>query len=526
MEELLRAVADLKVTLDKDFREIVLALTQEPFDVIKDMIHNENPDEGFLKDKDWAIVMDTCLKFDRFSVFEMLLDEGVRPDVVIPGQFCMSTHDRALLQVAVAAGKHAAVQLLLRKNVNVNKVLEHTHQPHVYSPMHCRSIMCPVFSNDDPEMMKLLLDRYDQSCNWDGKCTLYMACITGATKCALSLLKNLQYKEHVNLSDVRLHHIPIFETTLLPILYYMGVKKDIYTSDDLGECLHADINCLDSPIQEPFIADDIELLLGLGAPVNFEVNGKTPLDSLLQRSINVTDLDTEKALVGTLPKAVSLLLHHGARAQFKSVNAFLFSLFLIVLVIHRKGHLRPVLQEPLNFFFKMISLFRKDEFSKQILGSQSPSTSQNQQYFETFLDCPHYETLFKTIVCQSDCSSLLGAIKVCVLDLDITDFVHTLSNIIRIPRSVFCTDRCDCQSLFDWTLMCIWPHKVHQTYIQKLHDSVSTDQCPEIYEHFPFDRSLKDLARVSILSTLCFPRSVSARKLPIPQSVQEYLCLQ
>ena len=537
IEELLRAVAslglddgdeDLYTLMDKDFCKIQLALLHElPLTVIKDIIHNGNPDEGFSKDQQWAFVMTLCLFLDRLDVFEMLLDEGVRPDLIIPGQLIINKYDTPLLHSAVGTGNYAAVQLLLRKNANVNKVLEHPHRPDVYSPKHCRSIMCTVFSNDDPGMMKLLLERYDQSCNWDGKCTLSMACHKGAEKCALSLLKKTEYKEHVNLSDVRLHHIPFNKTTLLPILYDMGVKKGIYTPNDLGECLwYADANCLDSPIQEPFIADDVELLLGLGAPVNFEVDGHTPLDLLLQPII-LTKHDVQRPLFRTLPKAVSLLFHHGARAQFKFVNAFLFSVFVHVILIHRKKH--PVLlEEVLDFFFKMISLLWKDEFSKQIVGSQSPSPSPIEERFEWFLGQPCYKTLCESIICRSDCSSLLGATKVCVLDLDITEpiFKHSLSNIFCVPRPVSCTDRCDCQSLFAWTLMSISPHKKHQTYIQMLHDSASKDQCAKICQHFPFDRSLKDLARVSVLSTLHLPRSVSAKKLPIPRSLQEYLCLQ
>ena len=531
MEELLRAIAalgledgdeDINTLMDKDFCKIQVALLHElPLNVIKDMIHNRNPDEGFSKDQQWAIVMSICLFLDRLDVFEMLLDEGVRPDLIIPGQLLTNKCDTPLLHSAVATGNYAAVQLLLRKNANVNKVMEHPRELYMYAPMHCQSIMCPVFSNDDPEMMKLILEGYDRSCNWDGKCTLYMACHKGATKCVLSLLKNPEYKEHVNLADVRLHHIPSNKATLLPILYDMGVKEGIYTPNDLGECLHADAYCRDLPIQAPFLDGDIELLLSLGAPVNLKVDGFTPLDTFLK---SILWDDIQKALFGTLPKAVSVLLHHGARAQFKIVNNFLGTLFLDVIFVHRTEH-PDLSEEILNFFFKMVFLLRKDEFSKQILGSQSPNPSTSQERFEMFLEQPCYKTLCES---QSECSSLLGAIKVCVLDFVDTDidFECALSEMIRVPRSVFCTNRCNCQSLFAWTLMSIWQHKKHQRYIQMLHDSASKDQCAKICQHFPFDRSLKDLARVSILSSLHLPRSVSAKKLTIPQSLQEYLCLQ
>ena len=506
MEEFLRAVADLNVTLDKDFREIVLALAQElPFDVIKDMIHNGNPDEGFLKDQEWAIVLATCLKFDRLDVFEMLLDEGVKPDLVIPGQFMILRYDTVLLQTAVATRKYAMVELLLRRNANVNTVLEHSHKGHMYPPMHCwsinhithcRSIMCPVFSNDDPEMMKLLLEGYDQSCNWDGKCTLYMACRKRAVKCALSLVKNQQYKEHVNLSDTLLYQLPLNKATLLPILYDMGVKEGIYTPDDLGKCLNADAKKSYLLTQEPCIAGDIELLLSLGAPVNFKVNGQTPLDVLIQPII-VINHNLQKALFGYLPKAVSLLFHHGAKVQFRFVNCFLFSSLITAMLIHKHKH-PELLEEALDFFFKMIFLFRKNEFSKHILGSQSPSPSPtpNHKGFEMFLGKACHKKHCESTICRSDCSSLLGAFRVCLLDLDEIGFViaYTLYNSVRYPSSGICSDRCDCQSLFACTLMCLWPHKEHQEYIQMLHDSVSKDQCAKICQHFPFDRSLKDLA--------------------------------
>ena len=532
MEEFLRVVANLNVTLDKDFREIVLALTQELlFDVIKDMIHNGNPDEGFLKDQEWAKVIETCLEFDCFDVFEMLLNEGVRPDVVIPGEFIPSPQDDHLLQVAVKTGQYEEVHHLLMKDVNVNKALDHhSHRFDEYSPKHCRSIMCPVFRKDDPEMMKLLLQVYDQSCNWDGKCTLSMACHMGAVKCALSLLKDPEYDKHVNLAHVRLHHIPFNKTTLLPILYDMGVKKGIYTSDDLGVCLHAAANCKitirGSAVYMASIAGYIEMLLSLGAPVNFEVNGKTPLDILLHP---ILVFDTGRACFGTFAKALSLLLHHGARAQLKFVNCFIFSLFITVIFIHRTEH--PSLSGGvLAFFFEMISLFRKDEFSKQILGSESPSPSGKPKWFEKFLYWPNYERLSKSVIYWSDYSSLLDAIKVCVLDLDIYEygFECALGDVFRGNRSLHYSlrYRFDCQSLLAWTLMSIWPHERHQKYIEMLHGTAKEEQHAEICQHFPFDRSLKDLARVAVLSTLCLPRSVSAKKLPIPRSLQEYLCLQ
>ena len=483
---------------------------------------SDNYNQHFTDLQQWELI-NSAVVMRRSDILKALLDRGINPN--IKGFKGTWWPEISILQSVVEESSPEMLRLLCSYNVNANNVSKHDHPLGFEHISDCKSIMCCVFQKDDPDMMKLLIKDYNVIHNWDGTCALYMACKLGAYKCAQLLLEDSDYREHVNLSEVSLYETMINKSQMIPLLYEAGVKEGLYTPNDLGFCLYEIIRDRDYKNQALDLADDINMLLSLGAPVDYDagfLNKKTVLDVLLKPMYIFTSQHAMKVMV----RAVSLLLMHGAKAKFSIVNEYLYSMYIRVIQIHKYEDVEATSNIATLFVNMMHALYNK-EFSEQIEGPSTITTVHHGLALPS--DSNMFASILQKHTDQPQCILIKQAIRFAVLNID---WPIQYSSVFFVENLM---QECSCLSYLVRFWLPVWPHTEYQQFLKEVHnmkeqeeqeqEGGSETQHDELSWDIPYLRSLKELTRVALFSSLCLPRTVAVEGILLPNALKQYVCL-
>ena len=488
---------------------------------------SDNFDQHFSDLQQWELI-NSAVVTHRSDILKMLLEKGISPN--IKGLKSRWHGEMSLLQNVIqeSSGESSPemLRLLCNYNVNINNISEHGHSFKFIS--HCKSAMCCVFQYDNPDMMKLLIEDYDITYNWNGTCTLYMACKLGAYKCAQVLFEDTKYREHVNLSEISLYEVMYNKANLLPVLYEAGVQEGVFTPDDLGFCIWELVRNMCRYGDD--LADDIEILLNFGSPTNYTAGLLSTTSATSKVTINILELLLENTCskvyghqLDSFAGAVYLLFLHGAMAKSSVVNEYLLYFFYNVLRNHQDEFTLSSNEAKTLFLCTMHTTYSK-KFSKQIEG---PSTTRKQTPNLAILSDSN-GNIPSTLLEPSDqpqCFPLKQAIRLAILNIDFKEW--SLEEILKDVLANHAKE-CSCLSYAIRTWLPVWPHKEYQEFIKKVLNEIKEEpgtQSNALDQYKPHCRSLKELTRIVIFNSLCLPRTVAIESLIVPNTLKQYLCL-
>ena len=435
------------------------------------------------------------------SLFVWLFEIGISPDFftqLVPFSFV------SLLEEAVHKKSHDVIKVLMDNDVNFNEGEGY---------LRCHGIMCLVLLNDNPTLMELFLPKYDRSRNNEGKSLLYKACQFGAYRCAEVLLQ--RHRGDTNLAEISFSDCMKNRAMVISVL--CRAEGAVYTPDELGFCLlealdwknvYGNKRSLYDHYEEDRIGY-IDLLLSCGANVNLEspcsTGNVTPLEQLMSPTYGLL----KTCPPSLLEKALSLLLFHGSIAHWQRLNQFLSGQFYNVMCRHDIS---------LSFLSIMSTLYSKEHF-KQIKGPM--------------VDCEigqrssEWSTLLQEEV--RHVSSKNEQKKGCILNPEIIRlaFLYLDINVVGFslcyPPTL--STHCTCMKYGLSLLASTLKYSDYQKFIRRT-----------FYEKYSYTvlhalqlsdmRSLKDRTRAIIINSLCRPRALSIKELPLPQCLQAYLCLK
>ena len=492
-------------------------------EIIETASQDKSLSECFPLQSQWDQII-AVLKANRGDVLELLLKNGISPDITCPeGQ---RNAGITALQVAAEVEKLDLVKILMDHGANVNtgKAL-YTHKFR-YSklsakfPPNCENALCIALGKDHQPLMKLLLPGYDPSYHPQGRSPLHLACKARATKCITCLLQDPEIKTVIDPSDVPLRFGYLPGMNVVPILYEEGCRQETYSSYDLGLCL-SDVTrvthtCSDRALRRNLRSDleeMINMLMELGADVNFKSaqNKPTPLGGLL----NTIYLKADSHIVR---RAILILLNHGATIKFNVVNNFFIRNCGIML------HCSPEDSEDIaKHLMDVMSLVYNVQNANHVIGWPPRPDSTFQEPDDEYI---------KNMCCAGDIVAPVSpmveqVIRLIILNVNMPfdDFVDVPCS--HIPTLPECPQGC-IRFLVQRTS--ILPHRAYQLVANKVltimdNEAVTGRKCKTVMEHFPLVRSLKSLSRVTILENLPFPRTVTVEKVLPPKILQNYVCL-
>ena len=451
-----------------------------------------------------------AIHFDDPCMFVRWFENGMSPDVFTQR---LSSRKVSLLRLAVGRKSYNVIKVLLDNDVNINLVPDNASPMFARPDSSRRSIMCSVLEDDDPTLMELLLPKYDRNYNWEGKSLLYMACQLGAYRCAEVLLQ--RYRGDTNLAEISVRDDMRNKAMIISVL--CRTEGAVYTTDDLGFCLKEAVNSRNASGNSSLYnqyegdrTDYVNLLLTCGANVNLELPSSrgnvTPLEELLY----LPKFPGPPQFHRFVEKALSLLLSHGSIANWPHVNIMLSCYLFGVICLH---------EEEIRLFFLSImsKLYSKEHF-KQIKGPMVDcEIGQRSSEWSTLLQAE--DTDVSSVSKQkTDCLLNLEIIRLAILYLNIDFHIHYY--FFKVPRY------CRCRKYFLGLFVSTLKDSDYQEFIK----AIPTDNP---YRCHRLDavrcsnlRSLKERTRATILNSLCLPRSLSIKELPLPQCLQAYLCLK
>ena len=528
-------LSDQSEVSESSLQRITQAIQEDlPLVYLREIIETASQDKGlgecFPLHSQWDQII-AALKANRGDVLELLLKNGISPDITCPeGQ---RNAGITALQVAAELEKLDLVKILMdhRANVNTGKAL-YTHK-FKYSklsamfPPNCENALCIALGKDHPLLMKLLLPGYDPSYHPQGRSPLHLACKARATKCITCLLQDPEIKTVIDPSDVPLRFGYLPGVNVVPILYKEGCRQGAYSSYDLGLCLcyvtrvtHTrSCYCSGKALRKSLRSDleeMINMLVELGADVNFESAEykSAPLEGLL-KTIYLKDDSS------ILRHAIFTLLSHGATVKFIVVNDFFLRNCAIML------HSSP--EECLDMakhLLDTMSHIYNVQNADHVIGLPPRPDSTFQEPDDEYM---------KNMCTVGDIAAPLSptveqAIRSIILNVDLTfvDLEYAPCSHIHYPILPECPEGC---ITFLVQRTSILPHRAYQLVANMVHmvmddEAVTGRKCETVMEHFPLFRSLKSLSRVTILENLPFPRTISVEKLLLPKIIQNYVCLQ
>ena len=538
---------DVSLTNELSFQRIIEAIrANTTLALLKKVIemecsNNANLSELLTLQSQWDLIV-AAVRADRGDALEVLLQKGISPDIKDPSKyFCLTA-----LQLAAELERLDLVKILLghKANVNVGKLIHksmfgHSTHPSMRHP-NCENAMVVAFWHDNPVLMKLLLPGYDPSCIPDGKSPLYLAFRARAIKCITSLLTDPELQTVIDPSEVPLNFGFVSGQNLIPMLYEVGCRQGVYSSDDLnrflsdithipntgtcsclgyGPCIgrrNRSCPCKARNLGTHFHCKLEELmatLLDLGADVNFTSpeTKTTPLEGVLKAIYFKTDSDTVKG-------ATCFLLNHKATARFSVVNGFFLHLCTTML---QSAHVYAM-QHIDYYILDMMHLLHAPDNLKLIKGWRSRIC--DQEYPE-----PDHETI-RDICCITRDESPLSqkveeAIRLLVLNVDIS-FTELIKSVFK-PGTQCPEER----YMFLVQITSVLPHKAYQLMVRKVHmvkdsEAVNKVQNQTLSQHFPSVPPLVQLTRATVLKYLPFPRTISSEALGLPMVLQRYVCLK
>ena len=466
-------------------------------EIIETASQDKSLGECFPLHSQWDLVL-AALKANRGDVLELLLKNGISPDITCPkGQ---RNAGMTALQMAAELEKLDLVKILMdhRANVNTGKAFHNCtfrhFNPLATLPPNCENALCTALLKDHPPLMKLLLPGYDPSYHSKGKSPLRLASIARATKCITCLLQDPEIKTKI---------------------------EEAYSYYDLGLCLSAITQethnvrgfrkILCSNLEEM-----INMLMELGADVNFKSaqNKPTPLGGLLNTAYWKVDSHIVR-------RAIPTLLNHGATVKFNVVNNFFIRNCAIML------HRSPKEGEDIaKHLLEVMSHIYTVQNANLVLGLPPRPDSNFQEPDDEYI---------KSMCCVGDIAAPVApiveqVIRLIILNVDMTfvDFIHVPCSHIPHPILPKCPEGC---LTFLIQRTSILPHRAYQLVANKVvmvmdNEAVTGRKYETVMEHFPLVCSLKSLSRVTILENLPFPRTISVEKLLLPKILQSYVCLK
>ena len=552
---------DVSPANELSFKRIIKAIRENVTiaqlqDILETTCSDTSLSECFPLQAQWDLIC-AALEENRGDILEVLLQTGISPDIRCPKGFYNS--GITALQMAANLGVLDLVKILLyhKANVNVGKLIHesmfgHSTHPSMRHP-NCENALVVAFWQHNPVLMKLLLPGYDPSCFPNGKSPLHLAFRARAIKCITSLLTDPELQTVIDPSEVPLNFGYVTGQNLIPMLYEVGCRQGVYSSDDLNRFL-SDIthiqntgtcSCLgygacigrrnrSCPFKARNLGTHFHLkleelmatLLDLGADVNFTSpeTKTTPLEGVLKAIYFKTDSDIVKG-------ATCLLLNHKATARFSVVNGFFLHLCTIMLQSAQVDteQIRLYVMLTLNeteqvakYILDMMCLLHAPDNLKLIKGSRSRIC--DQEYPE-----PDNETIRDICCITSDDPPLSRkveeAIRLIVLNVDIS-FTELIKSVLK--RGSQCREA---RYMFLVQITSVLPHTAYQLMAHKVHmvkDSEASNKvrAQAISQHFLSFPSLKQLTRVTILDRLPFPRTISSEALGLPKVLQSYVCLK
>ena len=555
--------SDVSPANELSFKRIIKAIRENVTiaqlqDILEMACSDTSLSECFPLQAQWDLIC-AALEENRGDILEVLLQTGISPDIRCPKGFYNS--GITALQMAANLGVLDLVKILLyhKANVNVGKLIHesmfgHSTHPSMRHP-NCENALVVAFWQHNPVLMKLLLPGYDPSCIPDGKSPLYLAFRARAIKCITSLLTDPELQTVIDPSEVPLNFGYVTGQNLIPMLYEVGCRQGVYSSDDLnrflsdithipntgtcsclgyGACIgrrNRSCPCKARNLGTHFHCNLEELmatLLDLGADVNFTSpeTKTTPLEGVLKAIYFKTDSDIVKG-------ATCLLLNHKATARFSVVNGFFLHLCTIMLqsaqvnteqianYVMPKGSLDEI-EHVAKYILDMMCLLHEADNLKLIKGWCSRGC--DQEYLE-----PDYETIRDICCITSDepplSQKVEEAIRLIVLNVDIS-FTELIKSILK-PGS-----QCpEARYMFLVQITSVLPHTAYQLMVRKVHmvkdsEAVNKVQNHTLSQHFPSVRSLVQLTRATVLEYLPYPRTISSEALGLPMVLQRYVCLK
>ena len=484
-------------------------------EIIETASQDKSLGECFPLHSQWDLVL-AALKANRGDVLELLLKNGISPDITCPkGQ-----RDAGItaLQMAAELEKLDLVKILMdhRANVNTGRAFYNCtfryFNPLATLPRNCENALCIALGKDHPPLMKLLLPGYDPSYHPEGESPLLLACKARATKCIICLLQDPEIKTVIDPSKVPLRFGYLTGMNVLPILYEEGCRQGAYSSHDLGWCL-AETAFRRFPPSD--LEGTINMLMELGADVNFTsaLNVPTPLGGLLNTMYLNCDSNNMK-------RAIPALLNHGATVKFNVVNNFFIRNCGIMLhsSLDDSEDIAKHLLDVMSHIFNV-------ENADHVIGWPPRPDSTFQEPDDEYI---------KSMCCVGDIAAPVApiveqVIRLIILNVDMTfvEFIHVPCSHIPHPTLPECPEGC---ITFLVQKTSILPHRAYQLVANKVlmvmdDKAVTGRKCETVMEHLPLVCSLKSLSRVTILENLHFPRTISVEKLLLPKILQNYVCL-
>ena len=418
--------------------------------------------------------------------------------------------DASLLEEAIFRNSYDVLKVLLDNKVNVNDM---TNPKLKDDPdFCCQSIMSLVLQDDDPTLMELFLPKYERRYNWEGKSLLYMACQLGAFRCVEVLLQ--RHRGDANLAEISFNDRMKNKAMIISLL--CRTEGAVYTPDDLGFCLKQAVSaryifghCSLFNRYEGDRLDYVNLLLTCGANVNLEFPSITENFTSLEELLYLPGPPQTNRFV---ENALSLLLCHGAIANWQSINIMLFWKLIGVIYGHEQEEMR------LLFLSIMSKLYSKEHFT-QIKGPMVDcEIGQRSSEWSTLLQAEVRDVSSKSEQ-KNDCILNPEIIRLGILYLDIS--VRTL---LRYERKW--EINCRCRKYYISLVVSTLKHSDYQEFIKEiLSDNEGRFHWLDAVQ-FSNPRSLKESTRATILNSLCFPRSLSIKELPLPKCLEAYLCLK